>query len=111
MRQIKSDREFLVKFFETEELIAVFDRWWTELLPTLEKPEKYQVMRWLTLHNFDLEPLRYGLECAAKRLKHMPFNDPRHHLAHISASANRFSAIREKTALRKAVPAPIRRAA
>ncbi len=78
----------LANFAEIDKNAATLSAWWSEILPELEKPDHQQFIRWARIHSTSLEPMRYGLLCASRRLLSRPFNDREHAPQYISSRAN-----------------------
>ena len=78
----------LATFAEIDKNAETLSQWWTELLPELEKPGHPQFIRWARIHSATLEPMRYGMLCASRRLLYRPFNDREHAPQYISSRAN-----------------------
>ncbi len=78
--------------FLAEELVTILTSAWQAQLPTLPTPDTAQMLRWLRIHRYDVEPVLHGIQCAATKLRYQPdcFHDPEHHIQYISACANRF---------------------
>lgn len=87
-----TSRELREHFFQVDELVGTLERAWAEQLPTLRKPDSSQWLRWLRIHDYDIEPILHGIKCAATKLRHQPdaFHDADHPIAYVSKCANRF---------------------
>lgn len=71
--------------------VKSLERMWDEMLPTLQKPDRQQFVRWIRIANFDLAPIFHGFKMAQRKLLWGgKFNDPQHPVAYISSCANNY---------------------
>ena len=78
--------------FLADEQVILLTRVWEAQLPTLPTPDREQMLRWIRIHRFDIEPLLHAFKCAAKKLHYQPgcFHDDAHPIAYVSRAANLF---------------------
>lgn len=78
--------------FLADEQVTLLTRVWQAQLPTLPTPDREQMLRWIRIHRFDIEPVLHGIQAAATKLRWKPdcFHDPDHPIAYVSKAANLF---------------------
>jgi uncharacterized protein YbcC (UPF0753/DUF2309 family) len=82
-----SNEEFHRKFMVSNTVAPQLEAYWDEHLPSIPRPNRNQFEMWLHIHKYNVEPLRFAIRSAARRLTRTPFNDPQHNLQYISAVA------------------------